>query len=220
MDWRDSLANALVESQAREVMVHLLGNVPGFPPIVQSFHILGIAVVMASIVMVDLRFIGIAVPSQNISEMIRRLSEMIRRLMPWMWWALLLNAITGSVFVIANPLRYFYNPVFAWKFTFLVPVIVLALIVHRFNLREQRYWEQSFGRHISGRLIAITSLLLWIGVIMAVHRFNLREQRYWEQSFGRHISGRLIAITSLLLWIGVIMAGRWIAYSDYLYYYE
>ena len=174
MDWRDSLANALVESQAREVMVHLLGNVPGFPPIVQSFHILGIAVVMASIVMVDLRFIGIAVPSQNISEM-------IRRLMPWMWWALLLNAITGSVCVIANPLRYFYNPVFAWKFTFLVPVIVLALIVHRFNLREQRYWEQSFGRHISGRLIAITSLLLWIGVIMA---------------------------------------GRWIAYSDYLYYYE
>ncbi len=147
MDWRDSLATALAESQARELSVYLLGNVPGLPPIVQAFHIFGIAVVMASIVMVDLRFLGLAVPSQNISEM-------VRRLMPWTWWALLLNAATGSVFVIARPLRYFYNPIFAWKLTFLVPAVALAVIVHRLSLRESGYWESSFGRRIAGRLVA------------------------------------------------------------------
>ena len=153
MDWRDSLANALAESQARELSVYLLGNVPGLPPIVQSFHILGIAVVMASIVMVDLRFLGLAVPSQNIGEM-------VRRLMPWTWWALLLNAATGSVFVIARPLRYFYNPIFAWKLTFLLPAIALALIVYRLSLRDSGYWESSRGHRIAGRFIAGMSIAL------------------------------------------------------------
>lgn len=174
MNWKETLANALAESQARELTVYLLGNVPGLPPIVQSFHIFGIAVVMGSIVMINLRFLGVAVPSQNISEM-------VRRLMPWTWWALLLNAATGSVFVVARPLRYFYNPIFGWKFTFLLPAIALAIVVHRLSLSEQGFWERSRGRQVAGRLIA--------GV-------------------------------SLVLWISVVLAGRWIAYSDYLYYYE
>ena len=27
-----------------------------------------------------------------------------------------------------------------------------------------------------------------------------------------------MAVVSLLLWIGVVLAGRWIAYTDYLYF--
>ena len=121
---RESLARALTESQAREAAVYLLGNVPGLPPIAQSLHILGIAVVMASIVMVDLKFLGLAVPSQNVSEM-------IHRLMPWTWWALLLNAVTGLLFVVARPNRYFFNPVVGWKFSMLVPAVALAFVVYR-----------------------------------------------------------------------------------------
>ena len=92
MGLNERLAYALEDSPARELAVYLLGNVPGLPPIIQSLHIMGIAVVMASIVMVNLKFLGLAVPGQNVSEM-------IGRLMPWAWWALLLNAVTGSVFV-------------------------------------------------------------------------------------------------------------------------
>ena len=171
---RESLASALAESQARETAVYLLGNVPGLPPIAQSLHILGIAVVMASIVMVDLKFLGLAVPSQNVSEM-------IRRLMPWTWWALLGNAVTGLLFVVARPNRYFFNPVVGWKFSMLVPAVALAFVVHRLNTREAGYWEQSSGRRISARVIAAVSLVLWIGVVLA---------------------------------------GRWIAYSEYLFFYE
>ena len=42
-----------------------LTNVPGFPPIIQTVHILGIAVVMATIAFQSLRILGLAVPSQN-----------------------------------------------------------------------------------------------------------------------------------------------------------
>ena len=169
---RESVASALAASQWRDVAVYLLGNVPGLPPIAQSLHILGIAVVMASIVMVDLKFLGVAVPGQNVSEM-------IRRLMPWTWWALGLNAVTGLLFVVARPNRYFYNPVVGWKFSMLVPAVALALVVYGLSKREAGYWELSLARRISGRIIAAVSLVLWTGVVLA---------------------------------------GRWIAYSDYLFY--
>ena len=170
----ESVARALAESQASEVAVYLLGNVPGLPPIAQALHILGIAVVMGSIVMVDLKFLGLAVPSQNVSEM-------IRRLMPWIWWALPLNAVTGLLFVVARPFRYFFNPVFGIKFSLLVPAVVLAFVVYRLSKREAGYWE-------------LTSV--------------------------RRVSARVIAAVSLVLWIGVVLAGRWIAYSDYFFFYE
>ena len=171
---RDAVASALAESQARELMVYLLGNVPGMPPIVQTFHIIGIGVVVGSVVMINLRFLGVAVPSQNVSEM-------IRRLMPWMWSALLVNALSGLVFVVARPFRYFYNPVFGFKVAFLVPAVTLAFIVYRLSKREDGYWEASSARLMSGRVIAVVSLALWVGVILA---------------------------------------GRWIAYSEYLFFDE
>ena len=169
---KETVAAWLVESQAREYAVYLLGNVPGLPPIAQSLHILGIAVVMSSVVMVNLRFLGLAVPSQSVSEM-------IARLMPWTWCALAVNALTGLLFVVARPNRYFYNPVFGWKFSCLVPAVLLAVVIYRMSKREPGYWERSAGRLLSARVMAAVSLVLWVGVVLA---------------------------------------GRWIAYSDYLYF--
>ena len=170
---RETLANALAESQVRELAVYLLGNVPGLPPIAQSIHILGIAVVMGSVVMVDLKLLGLALPTQNVSEM-------IRRLMPWMWIALAVNVSSGLIFVLARPLRYLYNPVATVKFSLLVPAVALALVVHLLNAREPGFWEQTPGRRLAARLVAIASLAAWVGVVLA---------------------------------------GRWIAYSDYLFFY-
>ncbi len=156
---RDFLAQALQESPTRDLMVYLLGNVPGLPPIAQSVHIMGIAAVVGSIVMVDLRFLGLALRNQNVSEM-------IRRLLPWTWYALAANLATGLIFVLARPLRYFYNPVATFKFSVLLLAAALAFVVYRMNRREHGYWEQSADRLLVARVIAGVSLLLWIGVML------------------------------------------------------
>lgn len=137
-----------------------LSTVPGFPPIIQTVHILGIAVVMGSIVLLDLRILGVAVPSQNISEM-------TNRLMPWMWWALASNFVSGAFFLFGRPLRYFNNPIFAWKLSFLIPAILLALLFHFMHRRQEGYWESSASRLWGARAIAAASLILWIMVAMA-----------------------------------------------------
>ena len=148
------------ESGVRETVIHLLRTVPGLPPIVQSFHILGIACVMGTMVMIHLRILGLAVPSQNVSEM-------IQRLMPWTAWSLLVSLASGMVFVIARPGKYFFNPLFGLKFAFLFSAVVLGLVVYRRSKKEVGYWEASAGRRGVVRVYALVSLVLWVGVVLA-----------------------------------------------------
>jgi uncharacterized protein DUF6644 len=159
-DTFQAIARALDGSAIQGVVLYLLNNVPGFPPIVQTVHLLSIAVIMGSIVLVDLKVLGLALGSQ-------KTGDLVRRLMPWMWSALPILAASGLVFVIARPHRYFVNPVFGLKFTMLLPTVVLAAVFHRLNANDPRFWEGARGRRAWVKIVAGLSLLLWIGVVRA-----------------------------------------------------
>ncbi len=154
------VARALMQSPLHTFALYLLSNVPGFPPIIQTVHILGVTAVMGSIVMIDLKVLGLALPGQGTREL-------VRRLMPWLWYGLPVQAISGLTLVLARPLRYAVNPVFGLKFTMLAPAIVLAAVFHLATIRDPYFWERSLGRRASARVIAALSLLLWIGVVFA-----------------------------------------------------
>jgi uncharacterized membrane protein SirB2 len=136
----------------QETVVYLLSNVPGLPPIVQTVHLLGIAVIMSSVVLLDLRVLGLALPSQDVQEL-------TRRVMPFVWWTLPVMLLSGLPFVVARPQRYFTNPVFGLKFALLLPAIALAALLHLNGIRK----PDNRGT----KLIAALSLLLWIGVVLA-----------------------------------------------------
>lgn len=136
----------------QETAVYLLGNVPGLPPIVQTIHLLGIAVIMSSVVLLDLRVLGVALPSQDVQEL-------TRRVMPLVWWTLPVMLLSGLPFVFARPQRYFTNPVFGLKFALLLPAIALAALLHFNGIRKPDYWGT--------KLIAAVSLALWVGVVLA-----------------------------------------------------
>ncbi len=137
-----------------------LREIPGFPPIIQTVHLLGIAVIMGSIVMLNLRTLGLAMPSQSLAEMSARLS-------PWLWWALASNFVSGSFFLLARPLRYFENPVFFWKLGFLIPAIILSVVSIRATAGLRIDWEISAPQKNATKLIAFACLALWILTAMA-----------------------------------------------------
>jgi hypothetical protein len=149
-DIAGELGRALAATPAHTLALDLLSNVPGFPPIAQTVHLLSIAAIMGSVVLVNLKILGVALPSQS-------RSELIRRLMPWTWAALPLLALSGSVFVLAQPHRYVSNPIFQLKFTLLLPAVALAIVFHRVDV----------GDGLFARFLAAVSLCLWIGVVMA-----------------------------------------------------
>jgi hypothetical protein len=123
-------------------------------------HLLGITAIMGSAVLIDLRILGLALPSQSTADM-------IRRLMPWTWCALPFLALSGLVFVFARPHRYFVNPVFGTKFVLLVPALVLAGTIQALSARNPDLWRHPGGTRTAARLIAAVSLVLWIGVVLA-----------------------------------------------------
>jgi hypothetical protein len=138
-------------------VVSWLSNVPGLPPIVQSIHIASIACVMASIVMIDLRVLGLALPGQTPSEM-------TRRLMPWLWTALCLLFLSGAMFVIARPRRYFVNPIFGIKFALLLPAMLLSVLLQRMQRNAS---TSSIATTGAMKFVASLSLVCWLGVMMA-----------------------------------------------------
>ena len=154
-----NLAELIAGSFLQDAALFMLQNIPGFPPIIQTVHILGIAVVMGSAVLLNLRLLGLAVPSQSITEM-------TSRVMPWFWWALASNAFSGSFFVFGRPNRYFNNPVFTWKMGFLLLAVLLALFFYLQHRKQEGYWEAP-ARRWTVRGVALVSLGLWIMVVTA-----------------------------------------------------
>lgn len=152
----DSLSGSFLQDGA----LWALQNVPGFPPIIQTVHILGIAVVMGSIVLLNLRILGLAIPSQAIPEI-------TGRVMPWFWIALASNVVSGAFFVFGRPMRYFNNPVFLWKLAALLPAIALTLLFQWLGRREADYWQRGSGRIWAARAIALVAVALIIAVCSA-----------------------------------------------------
>ena len=169
----EALASYIASSQAQEISVSLLRGIPGMPPITQAIHILGVGVVMGTAVMIDLRILGLAVPSQQLDELVRRLA-------PWTWWALVINVLTGLPYLLAQPYRYLLNPVFGIKMACLVPAVLVTLLLYK----------------------------------------TMTPTGFWEETAGRRLGAKLLAGLSIVLWITVIFGGRWIAYSDYIFWSE
>ncbi len=150
-----SWAQAVAASAPHDWAIYCLRNIPGFPPIVQTIHILSIVAIVASTFFVLLRVLGLATPSQQ-------LKEMVPRLMPWTWWALPILLLTGSVFVLARPQRYFLNPVFGIKLVSIALAISFTVLVVR-TLKNSTYDTPGF----STKMLAAMSLICWVLIIFA-----------------------------------------------------
>lgn len=162
-----SIAETIAESSVRELAVHLLSTVPGLPPLLQSLHILAIAVVAAAFVVPQFKVLGIAAHRQAYPEMLRRLA-------PWGYAALALLLTTGSVFVVARPFRYLVNPLVGIKFALLLIALVLSWQVARRASRSAPLF--SLGQ----RALALVSIVAWTGVVLAGRWIAYVDYLFWE----------------------------------------
>jgi len=110
-------------------------------PVVQSIHLVGIALLVGSIIIVDLRRLGYALPSHSLSEVGQQFALWRRR-------GLIIMFTTGPILFISNIPRYTQNPAFLFK----MAVLLIALIFSGFE-------KQS-------RLSAILSIALWTTVVL------------------------------------------------------
>ena len=129
-------------------------------PAVQTLHILAVAAVVTSALMIDLRLLGIDRQEQT-------LAVIARRLLPLIWWPLPVLAVTGAVLIVAEPARSLQNPVFFLKMGLLILAAGVTLAGQIPMRVDAAFWEVSRGRRLAAKLIALASLPLWVAIIFA-----------------------------------------------------
>ena len=131
-----------------------------FVPTVQTVHILAVAAVMASILMVDLRLLQIVGRDQP-------LARVSARFRPIIWWTLPILLITGILMIAGEPVRSLENWAFQLKMLLVLAAIAVTLSYQIPLKRDGEFWDASPGRRGAIKLIAILSLVLWMGIICA-----------------------------------------------------
>lgn len=128
-------------------------------PIVQIIHILCIAVLFTSMLMLGARLLGVAGRRHSIDSF-------ASRFLPWMWWTLPVMLLTGATLVIAEPDRDLQNTAFYLKMSLLITVCAITLFFQRVSKSSPGVWESSPGRRTQARVIGLTSILLWTSIIL------------------------------------------------------
>ena len=127
-------------------------------PTIQTIHILAIAAVFGSVLMVNLRIFQLAGHS-------RTMNQTVRRFLPWIWWGLLVLLITGIGMVFSDPVRNLTNPVFFAKMICILIAIAVSLWFQHSVQHNAALWELSLGGRVFIRVGAGCVIALWIAIV-------------------------------------------------------
>jgi hypothetical protein len=135
-----------------------LRNAGWIVPTVQSAHIVAIAVLLGSGIVIDLKLAGLVARTESARAV-------FARYMPWLWGALTMLLLTGLVMVTAEPDRVLSNWVFWTKMTLVVIGFVSTLMIRSPMLRTERAPDTS-GWSIAAKPVGLLSLAIWIAIIL------------------------------------------------------
>ena len=117
-------------------------------PLLESMHVLALALVLGTILVVDLRLLGLASAH-------RPFQRVAADVFKWTWGAFALSALTGALMFITNAPVYYHNFYFRTKMALLVAAGLNMIIFEVSHRNAERV----------GRPVAIVSLTLWIAIV-------------------------------------------------------
>jgi len=126
-------------------------------PVSQTIHILTVAVVMSSVLLLNLRLAGLVAPSVPQSVFARRYLQGV-------WWGLPILLATGLVQIIAEPRRDLTNWTFWLKMSLLLIALLITLILQYRARQESPAW-QSRPRRVLIVVLAWLGLACWVAIV-------------------------------------------------------
>ena len=129
-------------------------------PLIEAAHVIGLTLVFGTILIVDLRLLGVASRDQSF----RRLSSELLR---WTWIAFVLALLTGGLMFITEAVVYAGNLSFQLKMLLLALAGLNMLAFQLLTLKTVDSWDASPSTPGRARLAGALSILFWIGVVVA-----------------------------------------------------
>src|SRR5215831_8545510 len=131
-------------------------------PFFETLHVLFLTIVVGSVVMMDLRLLGIG--SRD-----RAITELTGAVLPWTWSAFAAAATFGSLLFCSKAATYYVNIPFRIKMVCMFLAALNMLIFHLVSERDVSAWDR--GRPpLKSRMAGAISIGLWI-VIVATGRW-------------------------------------------------
>ncbi|HEX5108223.1 MAG TPA: DUF6644 family protein [Vicinamibacterales bacterium] len=139
-------------------------------PLLESIHVIGLTLVFGTILILDLRLLGLASTGRSVQ---RIASEIL----PWTWAAFALTAVTGALMFITNAAVYYDNAFFRAKAALLV-LAGLNMVAFEVTARRTIHdWDRAPSAPPAGRFVAVLSLVIWLAVIVTGRMIGFTTSR-------------------------------------------
>jgi hypothetical protein len=127
-------------------------------PFIESVHVMALGVVFGTILVVDLRVLGLASRQRPFTRMSAELLRIT-------WGAFGVAALTGSLMFTTNARVYFHNTAFRVKMLLLILAALNMAIFHLTAGKKAAGWDTSASAPGIGKITAALSIALWVGII-------------------------------------------------------
>jgi len=145
-------------------------------PAMQTTHIVAIAILFASVLMVGLRVMGWAGRDET-------LGATVERFCPWFWGSLAILAMTGMILIVAEPPRQLLAISFWLKMSTLAIAIAIAVLFLRSIDRNAAYWEGAARPRT--KVFGIVTFWVWCLVVF-LGRFIAFDEQIWGRFSALH----------------------------------
>jgi hypothetical protein len=122
-------------------------------PFVEIFHLVGLGVLGGTILVLNLRLLGIGFRAE-------RTADLAKDVRPWMISSLIVMLVSGFLLFSTEAVKMYGNWAFRWKMIFLAAAIVYTFTIFRKVMRAEESRVTPFVRVF----VALLSLALWSGV--------------------------------------------------------
>lgn len=129
-------------------------------PAIETIHLLGMAALVGTVTVLDLRLLGWAARQRSISQV-------AARMIPWAWAGLAVQLVTGALLFSSEAVKIHGNPAFRLKMLLLLLAGVQALIFQTFMSRRLAEWDERASLPPVAKIMGLTSFLLWVGIVTA-----------------------------------------------------
>jgi hypothetical protein len=156
-------------------------------PIVMATHLTAIAVFGGTILITDLRLLGLAMTEVSVTDVVRQLRM-------WKQIGFMLVVTMGLLLATSEMDKYYANPYFQLKMFLLLMVGVHAIVFHRSVYGNTQALDRAPKMPRIAKVAAVCSLALWTGIASAG-----RWIAYFEQPKGGTPSAQTRHITETRL---------------------
>jgi len=127
-------------------------------PLIESVHVVSICLVVGSILVIDLRLLGLA----SLNRPVGRITNAI---LPLTWSAFAVAAASGLLLFISNATKYLENGYFLAKVLLICAAGLNMVVFHGISAKDLRRWENEAALPLPARLAGGLSILLWVAVV-------------------------------------------------------